>query len=267
MSGAETPLDRAMRAAGGDATDGRAVDALLNAELLLWLEAPAEGGRLRPRVLPLEAGPTALAFDTEDRLAAFAGEADYAALPGRALATLLAGEGLHLAVNPGVEASELFHDRAALAWMAQASSLRAEGLAARIETVGPPAEATESLIAALDAKLAALAPALSEAWLAGARHEGGERRLLLALAERGAWGPGEAGETHRAALVRAVSETARLAAPDAPLDVAFPSPDSALMTAARRVGLGFELPAPDPAPARAAREAPGANPAKPPRLR
>lgn len=234
---AETPLDRALLAAGGDAADGRAVDALLNAELFLWLEAPAEAGRLRPKVLALGAGPTAVACDLEDRLTGFArvlgGEVHWAALPGRALAALLAGEGLHLAVNPGTEGSEVFHAREALAWMAQASALRAEGTEAGGVALGAPRGASAALIAALDAKLAALAPALAEAWLAEARHEGGARRLLLALVERGAWGEGEAAEAHRAALVRAVAETARLAAPDdAGLEVAFPGPGTPLLAAA-----------------------------------
>ena len=51
----------------------------------------------------------------EQRLAAFAGgEAAYAEVSGRLLAGLLAGEGVHLAVNPGVAPSELFHEAAAL---------------------------------------------------------------------------------------------------------------------------------------------------------
>ncbi|MFO7854943.1 MAG: SseB family protein [Paracoccaceae bacterium] len=240
-TGEETALDRAMRLSGGDATDGRAVDALLNAELFLLLEAPAEDGPPRPRVLPLEAGPTALAFDREERLAAFGDGAHYLAAPGRDLAALLAERGLNLAVNAGVAPSELFHDAAALAWMATA--VRAEAAEARLSALGRPDGASEALIAALDSKLAALGAALREAWLVSAVADD-ERRLALLLVERGVWGAGDAAEAHRGALARAVGETARLAG--ATLEVGFAA-EGPLLEAARRVGLGFEPPAPQTA--------------------
>jgi hypothetical protein len=237
----ETALDRAMRLAAGEATDGRAVDALLNAELYLLLEGPVGDGPARPRVLELEAGPTALAFDREERLAAFGAGDDYLAAPGRDLAALLAERGLNLAVNPGVAPSELFHGAEALAWMATA--MRAEAAEARLSGLGRPDGAGEALIAALDAKLAALGVALREAWLVSAEAEG-SRRLALLLVERGTWGAGEAAEVHRGALARAVGETARLIG--AEIDVGFAA-EGPLRTAARRVGLGFEPPAPEAA--------------------
>lgn len=243
----ETALDRAMARAEGDATDGRAVDALLNAELCLLLEGPVEDGPPRPVVLQLEAGPTALAFDREERLAAFGAGAHYLAAPGRDLVALLAERGLNLAVNPGVAPSELFHDAEALGWMARASALRAVAEEARPAALGPPSGAPEALLSALDAKIAGLGPALAEAWLV----ESDGAPLLLAV-ERGRWGAGEAGEAHRAALARALGETGRLAGVD--LAVAFAA-EGPLLAAARRVGLGFEGPAPE-TPAGPRREGP-----------
>jgi hypothetical protein len=269
----ETPLDRALRLAGGDAADGRAVDALLNSELRLLLDGPAEGDRARPRILELESGPTALAFDTDARLAAFAEGADYVELPGRMLAGMLAGEGVALAVNPGVAPSELYHDAAALGWMTQAAAAQAEVAGARIETIGPPRAASGALIAALDAKLAALAPLLAEAWLAEAAHDGGETRLLLVLREpeaahlTGKKALDAAQEARRRALALAASESARLAAPDGPsLDALFAGEGEPALAAARRFGLGFELPTPA-APEAPAASAPGMDPEKPPILR
>lgn len=272
MSG-ETALDRAMRESGGDAAAGRAVDALLSSQLFLLLDAAhlhedahANPGRLRPKTLPLEAGETALAFDTEERLAAFAGgEAAYAEVSGRLLAGMLAGEGVHLAVNPGVAPSELFHEAAALRWMAEVSATRTEAQDAAPGAVGPPSAASEALAAALDAKLAALAAGLAEAWLVQADGP----RLILALRERGTWGEDEAAERHRAALAKALGETARLAAPEGPpLEAAFPAPaEAAAWAAIRRVGLGFDLPAPAAPSGPQARPAPGSDPARPPKLR
>ncbi len=254
----DTPLDRAFAAAGGDAADGRVVDALLNAEMLLLLEAPATGDTLRPVLLELEAGRTALAFDTETRLADFGAGADFVQLPGRTLAEMLAGSGVNLAVNPGVAPSELFHDAAALEWMVQMGQAEAQAAEARISGLGAPRAASEALIAALDAKLAALAPLLSEAWLMGARHADGSDRLLLVLAERGSDAPragrafDAADEARRRAVSLAASESARLAAPEGPeLDAVFAAPEEPLLETARRHGLGFELP--EPKAARGAR--------------
>ncbi|MEM1314755.1 MAG: SseB family protein [Pseudomonadota bacterium] len=267
----ETALDRAMRESGGDAARGRAVDALLSSQLFLLLDDShldegEPGDRLRPKTLPLEAGETALAFDTEERLAAFAGgEAAYAEVSGRLLAGLLAGEGVHLAVNPGVAPSELFHEAAALRWMAEATAAETVSEEAALGAVAPPAAASEALAAALDAKLAALAAGLAEAWLVQTEGADGPR-LILALRERGTWGDDAAAERHRTALARALGETARLAAPEGPpLEAAFPPESAAAAWAAiRKAGLGFELPAPA---APRTPTAPGSDPEKPPRLR
>ncbi|MGM0584765.1 MAG: SseB family protein [Pseudomonadota bacterium] len=273
MSEEKTALDRALTVAGGNAADGRAVDALLNAELRLLLEAPPEETRIRPRILLLEAGPTALAFDTDARLAAFTEKADYVALRGRVLAELLAAQGLNLAVNPGVAASEVFHDAGALAWMAQVSAAKAETSHARIETLGPPASASEALVTALAARLADLAPLLADAWLVEAGHADGATRLLLALREAesahmtGKRALDAAAEARRRALALAVSSSARLAQPEGPeLDAIFVAEGDPALAAARRFGLGFDLPAP-PAPEAATPDAPGMDPDRPPILR
>ena len=271
----ETPLDRAFRLAGGDATDGRAVDALMGAELLLLLEAPMQGDSLRPVLLELEAGPTALAFDAETRLAAFGGGTDYAAINGLALAGMLGAQGVNLAVNPGVAPSELFHEAAALVWMAEAAASETRAEAARVGRLGPPRSAGAPLVAALDGRLAALAGYLAEAWLveAAPAEPDGAPSLLLILRERpgldlaGKKALDAAAEARREAMVTALSRSARLAAPEGPeLAAMFAEDGAPALSAARRFGLGFELPEPE-APRKAAPSAPGMDPDKPPKLR
>lgn len=269
--GRETPLDRALRLAGGDAADGRAVDALLNAGLCLLLQGPpGADGALTPMILQLEAGPTALAFDSEARLAAFGAGEDYAEIPGRALVGMLAGQGVNLAVNPGVAPSELFHPAAALDWMAQVSAAAAQELDARIAALAAPREAGEALVSALDAKLAALSAWLEEAWLAAAETAEGPRLALL-LVERLSDAPRAgkaleaAAEARRRAVALALSESARLADPAATVEIVFLGAGSAALASARRVGLGFEIPAPE-APA-VPGAAPGMDPRRPPKLR
>lgn len=262
---AETPLDLAVRRAGEDAAaSGPVFDALFNAELVLLLEEEPRDDRLRPALLELESGPTALAFDTVERLAAFADRpAPYAAMPGRALVSLLAsgesdGRSLSLAVNPGVAPSELFYGPEALAWAVEFLAERPAEEDARILGFGPPRGASEALLAALDAKLAAMSVALAEAWLVQAEFEGKPPGLLLALRMRAPGGEG--------GVAQAAVETARLADPDgAGLDVAFANEGDPLLENARRAGLGFELP--EPKPVRRAPAAPGSDPDRPPRLR
>ncbi len=261
----ETPLDRAVRLVGEDASDaGSVFDALFNAELALLLEEEPRDDRFRPALLELESGPTALAFDTVDRLAAFTDRpAPYAAMPGRALVSLLAegesnGRKLSLAVNPGVAPSELFYGPEALAWAVEFLADRPAEEDARILAFGPPHQASETLLAALDAKLAALSMALAEAWLVGAEFDGKAPGLLLVLRMRAPGG--EAG------VAQAAVETARLADPDGVgLDVAFAAEGEPLLDNARRAGLGFDMP--EPKPVRPAPAAPGSDPARPPKLR
>ena len=272
-----TPLDRAVAAAqaAGEApeTSGRVADALLAAPLWLLLEETPEGDRIRPTLLELEAGPTALAFDAEDRLTAFAeGPAAAAQMPGRALVSMFAGAGLNLAVNPGVAPSEMFWDAAAVAWAAEALTGAVETEAAKPEALAAPEGLLPGALELIGAKLAALAPSLAEAILTEARFADGSARLLLVLRLNGA----EAADPDLAAgveagVARALADTGRLAGAQLPeLDAVFPAEDAPLLDRARRVGLAVELPAPPPAPekpARPAPKAPGSDPDAPPILR
>jgi hypothetical protein len=268
---ASTPLDRAYLAAGGDALSGRVADALMASSLWLLLEEEPADDRFSPQLLELEAGPTALAFDSEDRLIAFTEvAAAHVQMPGRALISLFAGQGLNLAVNPGVAPSELFWDADAIAWAAEALSGEIDAEAAQPHALVTPEGITPEALALLGAKLAALAPALAEAWLTEASFPDGSARLLLVLRLRGvenAVDPTPFSQIE-ADIARAVADTGRLAGAALPeLDAAFAQDGDALLDRARRIGMGVDLPRPKAAPAPAAPVAPGADPAKPPRLR
>jgi hypothetical protein len=263
-----TPLDRAYLAAAADAAphlSGRVADALMAAPLWLLLETEPAGDRFSPQLLELEAGPTALAFDDEDRLIAFTEvPAAHVCMPGRALISLLAGQGLNLAINPGVAPSEIFWDAAAISWAAEALSGDVDAETAQPHALIPPEGITTEALELLGLKLAALAPALAEAWLTEASFPDGSARLLMVLRLRGDDGDADA----EADVARALADTGRLAGAALPeLDAAFTAEGDALLLRARQVGMGVELPAPPAQPARAAPEAPGSNPDKPPRLR
>ena len=108
----ETPLDSAhaaMEAAPeNDAARLRFYERLADSELFLMLTEEARDENISPEVFDVADGRFLLAFDREERLARFAGRpAPYAALSGRVLAQMMAGQGLGLGVNLEVAPGEV----------------------------------------------------------------------------------------------------------------------------------------------------------------
>ena len=252
---AETPLDRAFRAQEGDPADPalrlRFHERVLDAELLLVLVAPPAAG-LEPRVLDLEAGRYVLAFDRDERLADFLGApAPFAALSGRRLAGLLAGQGVGIALNLGAASASLLPPEA-VDWMAAVQAGPPPEAAARLGAVLPP-DPPPALVAALGPKLAAMADVIAAAHLVAARFDDGRSGLLLALAGVPA--------AARQGVAAAVAEAVRLSGADGDgLDLTFVDPGSPHAAAIAGAGLRLELPRPPDRPG------PGLDPDRPPKL-
>jgi hypothetical protein len=241
-----------------DAARLRFFDRLAGAELFVLLATEAEGEAITPRTFPLEGADYVVAFDTEERVAAFAGRiAPWAALSGRALAPALAGQGLGLALNPGVAPSAAVLPPEAIAWLAATLAERPAEAEARPVSVGPPAGLPPALLAALDAKLASAGGLARYAWLVAVAYADGRQGHLLALVD--ALPGAEPG------IARAVGEALTFSGVEAgELDVAFFRAADPAMARIAKVGLRFDLPAPEPV---AAPGAPGMDPDRPPRLR
>jgi hypothetical protein len=257
----ETPLDRAhaaMEAAPEDEARRRAFyDRLALSELHVLLAEEPSGARVAPQVFPLDEGPVVLAFDLEERLSAFAGgPAPYAALSGRALAKMLAAEGLGLGLNLE-QPSAILLPPAAMDWLAQRSAEAPRALSERPVALHPPGDLPEGLLAALDARLSAAGGRAEAAWLAEAEYAGGARAALLAFTGTA---PGAEG-----ALAQAAGEALAFSGLEAGwLDVAFVERAEAMARRLAAVALRIDLPA-QPAPEAPA--APGSDPDRPPRLR
>lgn len=266
-------LDRAMRAMAQDAEDtGARLDfhaELSRAEVFVLLETEASGSTLQPRVFDLDGQRAVLAFDSEMRLAGFAGEAAYGALPGRVLVGMLAEQadaagqgGLALLLNPD-EAHAAFLPPEALIWLAETLSAPApsadQAVPQSFHAPDLPAAVAARLIPALERRLSGL-PGLAEVVLAGVRWQGGGTGHVLALSGLP--------EVAHAPAARAVAEALALSGLDAAaLDVVFPPAPA--MAAVARFGLALS-----PAPYEAPRDqvlTPGANPgldpSRPPKLR
>ncbi len=260
---ADTALDLAHAAMQAAPEDDRArlafYERLADGELFVLLAQDPHGDAITPHVVTVEGQGYVLAFDREDRLAEFAGQAvAVAGLAGRALAAMLAGQEIGIALNPDVAPSAMLIDAQAVGWLAATLAQGPVEAQGRPVAVHPPHGLPEALIAALDRKLAMAAGLARAAWLAGVEYEGGARSHILAFV-----GAVPGAET---ALATAVGEALTFSGIEAGvLDVTFLRASDAIAARLARVGLRFDLPEPE------APVAPGANPGmdpdRPPRLR
>ena len=224
--------------------------ALAGTELCLLLAEEVKGDRLSPKLVPLDTGPVALAFDSEERLTDFAGPAPFAALSGRTLAEMLAPNAIGLGLNLGT-VGEYILAPDVLAWLAE-HQVEAAASGAQPVALHPPDSLAEALLPEIEARLAAAQGLALQAVLAQAEYPGAQHRPLI-----GFIGARDGAET---ALSMLIGEVLAIAGRDpAGCDIAFLPPDGPLTDRARAAGLVIDLPQ---APAR-----PAPDPTKPPRLR
>lgn len=256
-----TPLDQAhaaMDAAPEDDTARlRFYERMGDSEMFVLLEAEPDGDQISPQVFEVEGASYILAFDREQRLAEFAeGTAPYVGLSGRALAQMLSGQGLGLGVNLGVAPSSILLPPTAVDWLHETLSHAPSEAAETPTEISPPKGLPDSLVTAIDMKLATAAGLAQCAYLAGVRYASGQRSHILAFvgAEPGA----------QTALARAANEALVFSGIEAgALDVAFFDASHAIVGALEAQALRFDLPQPiQPTD----RPAPGSDPSKPPKL-
>lgn len=259
-----TPLDDAYAAmevdGAGDADRLRFYEVLADGEFFLLLEEEAEGADIKPRIFPLDSGPVVLIFDLEERLAEFSGGiAPYAALPGRVIAQVLAGQGVGLGVNLGVAPSQMILPPEALEWLSGILDAEPEPVEASPEAFSAPLSLPARLVSGLESKLIRAGGLAQCALLAGVTYHGGRRGHMLAFVDAA---PGA-----EAALARAAHEALAFSGIDAgEIDVAFIKTSDPATLAMARVARRFDLPRPAVAkPSEPA--APGMNPDRPPKLR
>ena len=257
----ETDLDRAHAAMGGsDAARLRFYEVLADSDLFILLDAEPEGDRVQPAVMQVDGADYVLAFDAEDRLSAFARRAaPYAGLPGRALAQMMAGQGIGLALNLQVAPSAMLVPADAVDWLAATLDHAPQQSEARLTGVSRPAGLPEAVFDALDRKLSRCAGLADHALLVAADYADGARGHVLAFID--------APETAHAALAHAAGEALTFSGIEAGvMDVMFVASSDAVAARLGRVGLRFDLPVLQRATP-AVPMAPGSDPAAPPKLR
>ncbi|WP_417243480.1 SseB family protein [Celeribacter sp.] len=259
----ETAIDRAHAAMTAapedDNTRLRFYERVADAELFLLLEEEPQGDSpVTPRIFPVEDTQFVLVFDREERLAAFAGAVPYVALSGRSLAQMLSGSGLGLGLNLTVAPSEMLLPPEAVEWLTETLGAAPTETEGTPEEITPPHGLPESLVTALDQKLAITGGLARLAYLAGVSYQGGTKSHILAFVDHV---PGSEG-----ALAKLVSEALIFSGVEAgALDVAFFRPSDPACAALARHGLRFDLP--EPEVSGAGPSAPGMDPSSPPKLR
>lgn len=241
-----------------DAARLRFYERVADSELFLLLAGDPDGDQIEPELFVIKEQSYVLVFDREERLADFTGRTvPYAALPGRALAGMLAGQEIGLALNLEVAPSSMMIPPDGVAWLAETLENKPQEEQARLVEISPPVGLPEDVITGLDRKLAIAAGRARFAYLAAATYEGGGKGHVLAFID--------AVPHAETALAQAAGEALTFSGIEAGvIDVLFCGSQDALADRLAKVGLRFDLPdvVQPNAPG-----APGMDPSKPPKLR
>ena len=254
----ETPLDAAHRAmidpSAEDLDHQRYYARLAAAELFVLLEEEV-GDSFAPQLIEDDGQQYALAFDREDKLAAFHDTPqDYIAMSGRNLIAALLEADIGLGINLGMDAATMLPP-AVLAWIDEQISPEVATEEARIGEIGAPNSAGAELVQILSERLPILSGMADHAILAETEKDNSSC-LLLAIVD--------VPENARASCAGAVAEALRLTQVDAPLDSVFVSAGDPLHVATSKVGLRFDIPTVNTSAGPPS--APGMDPDKPPIL-
>ena len=241
-----------------DAVRLRFYERLADTELFMLLGEEAAGDQIKPELFEIEDQQFALVFDREERLSAFVGRAvPYAGVPGRTLATMLAGQGIGLALNLEVAPSAMLIPAEAVDWLVATLAHGPDETEARLTEVSAPGGLPEAVVTGLDRKLAIAAGLARFAYLAAAKYEDGTQGHVLAFVD--------AVEGAEKALASAAGEALTFSGIEAGvMDVLFVRASDPLAAHLAKVGLRFDLPELE---APQAPGAPGMDPGKPPKLR
>lgn len=259
----DTALDQAFAAMQAAPDDDAArlsyFARIAESELFLMLTGEPEGENIEPALVEQQGVQYALVFDREERLSDFSkADTPYVAVSGRLITQMLAGEGIGLAINLDVAPSAFLLPPEAVAWLSQVTGEAPSEELDRPVEIGPPAGLPETLLQALDGKLATAAGLARNAYLVRVGYESGRQGHLLALTDAI---PGA-----EESLARAINEALVFSGIEAgALDVAFLRASDPVAATVARHGLRFELPSVNATGVQ--RAAPGSDPAKPPILK
>ncbi len=261
----ETALDKVHALMMGDLEDDAArlsfYGTLADTELFILLSEEAGSESIQPEILELDDTFYTLAFDSEERLTEFTkATAPYAALPGRALAAMLAGQKIGIGLNLGVAPSSILVPSEAMGWLQEALASNPKPRSQTIGAIKPLSGPATSLFPILTDKLHFAGSQVSAAFLASAPDNDGQNTLLLGFID--------APEAAHSALARAAQEAVVFSGlEDQVLNVVFLAQGSHTAKELTKTGTEIHLPVPVPATEPEAAQPPGSDPDKPPILK
>ena len=256
----DTALDLAFVAMADAPEDDAArikyLHTLADTELIVHLKDQPDGEQITPETLTRGAETYVVAFDGFERLVEHSGDAaEYAALPGRKLSEMLAGQGIGVAVNPGQMGAYLVSANV-LDWLNTALDQYPTHYGEGIGEVLPIAAGSEVVIRAVEAKLAPAAGLVAGAVVARTRDDDGTLSNFVAFLDAV---PGT-----EAALAGAVNEAVVFAGSEDNWIVGHFRVGTEIARRLTAVGRAVEFPVePAPQPPKPT----GSDPSKPPILR
>jgi len=255
-----TTLDLAMvKKQSGDEANLGFYARLLESEMFMILEDEVGEDAARPLVLDTSDCAVALIFDTEERLAEFAGEpVPYLALSGRKMVAMLAEKDIGIGVNLG-SVSETVLPPDIINWLAKNLGSKDSIEQEKPVEISAPISVPEALIKALDQKLANMSGVVSAAYLVAVEYETGGKSHMLALVDVTPDAQNGVAEAMSEALLFSGIEAGRL-------DITFLLARDASVSRFAKVGLAFEIPELI-LPKASENPAPGMEPDRPPKLR
>jgi hypothetical protein len=259
-----TPLDTAhaaMMAAPDDTTKRlRFYERVADSELFLVLDREPVNDNATPALFDVEAGKYALVFDGESRMTEFTqSPTPFLAASGRQICAMLVGQGIGLGLNLAVAPSSMLLPASAVDWLHQTLGTPPQSEQATPNAIFAPGNLPETLITALDEKLATMSGLAKHAYLAEIEYNDRPRTHVLGFID--------AIPAAEPAIASAISEALTFSGIEAgSLDVIFVSAQNPLAAALAKSGLRFDLPQPAK-PKITEIAAPGSDPNKPPILR
>lgn len=259
----KTALDTAhtaMIAASDDGQPRRAFyQTFADSDLFVLLEKEAADGKIAPQILTVENETYILVFDTEERLAEFADTtADHAVLNGRAVASMLVGQGIGLGLNLGVASSSFLMPAEAIEWVHSTLDHAPETVTDQATSIDPPSALPKTLLIALENKLARTGGLADFAYLAAFTYDDAPQNTLVFI---------NAIDQAQPALAQAVNEAVVFIGQEGiSLDVLFLDAQNPVVAALEKIGLRIDLPKPEK-PEPFTPKAPGKDPNTPPILR
>ena len=261
LDGAHADMETALEQGGDeDAARLRFYERLADTQLCVLLTEDAQGDQMSPEVFDLADGQFILVFDSEERLAEFSGRVvPYAALSGRMIVQLLAGQGIGLGVNLDVAPSQILIPAEAIDWLGQTLAHAPDEVEAGLSEFVPPKGLPDDLLRALDAKLSGAVGLATSAYLVGVRYDNGGTGYLLGFVD--------AKDHAHDALAKAAGEALTFSGIEAGvMDVGFFASGDPVADKLTAVGMRYDLPELQQ-PKVYAPQKPGGDPDNPPKLK